>query len=192
VGVLALQGAFAEHAARLTSLDAAVIEVRTAAQLADLDALVIPGGESTTMAKLMDVYGLREPIVDFAKAGRPVWGTCAGMILLADRLMEPEPEPLHLMNTAVQRNAFGRQVDSFEADIEVAGVAGGPFHAVFIRAPWVVEAGPDVEELARLDSGAVVAVRQANLLATAFHPELTVDNRIHRYFLDMAAVETPA
>lgn len=192
VGVLALQGAFAEHAALLRSLGAVVTEVRTSAQLAEVDALIIPGGESTTMAKLMDVYGLRAPIVEFAKAGKPMWGTCAGMILLADRLVEPEPEPLHLLDATVQRNAFGRQVDSFEADIEVAGVAGGPFHAVFIRAPWVVDAGPGVEQLARLDGGAVVAVRQANLLATAFHPELTADNRIHRYFLDMAAVEAPA
>ena len=191
VGVLALQGDFEEHVALLRSLDAATVEVRIAAQLDGLDALIIPGGESTTMAKLMDLYGLRAPIVDFARAGKPVWGTCAGMILLADRLVEPEPDPLHLMDATVQRNAFGRQVDSFEADIDLAGIAGGPFHAVFIRAPWVVEAGPGVEVLARTSDGSIVAVRQANLLATAFHPELTQDARVHRYFLEMAAVEAP-
>ncbi|MDE2765262.1 MAG: pyridoxal 5'-phosphate synthase glutaminase subunit PdxT [Chloroflexota bacterium] len=188
VGVLALQGDFAEHAALLRSLDAAPREVRTAAQLAGADALIIPGGESTTMATLMDIFDLRGPITDFARSGRPLWGTCAGMILLADRLVEPAPEPLRLMDILVHRNAFGRQVDSFETDIDFAGIDGGPLHAVFIRAPWVAEVGPQVEVLAALDNGAVVAVRQANLLATAFHPELTPDPRAHAYFLEMARV----
>ncbi len=167
------------------------VEVRTVAQLAACDSLVIPGGESTTMAKLMDTYALRLPIVEFA-ASRPVWGTCAGMILLADRLLEADPEPLHVMDTVVQRNAFGRQVDSFEADIDIVGIDGGPFHAVFIRAPWIAEAGANVDVLARLESGAIVAVRQGNVLATAFHPELTADTRLHRYFAEMAVVEAPA
>jgi 5'-phosphate synthase pdxT subunit len=156
-----------------------------------LDALIIPGGESTTMAKLMDIYGLREPLLAHARAGRPVWGTCAGMVLLANRLIESRPEPLGLMDMLVQRNGFGRQVDSFETDLEVEGMGGGPMHAVFIRAPLVCETGPGVQVLARLESGAVVAARQGNLLATAFHPELTPDDRLHRYFLDLVAAPAP-
>ena len=193
IGVLALQGDFAEHVAAFRSQGVDAVEVRTPAQLAACGSLVIPGGESTTIAKLMDTYALRGAIVEFAASGKPVWGTCAGMILLAGRLIEPDPEPLHVMDTVVQRNAFGRQVDSFQADIDIAGIAGGPFHAVFIRAPWITEAGPAVDVLARLDRGAIVAVRQGNVLATAFHPELTVDTRMHCYFAEMAAVaQVPA
>lgn len=188
MGVLALQGDFAEHAALLRSLGAAPREVRKPEQLAEADALIIPGGESTTMAILMDVFELRGPIIEFARSGRPLWGTCAGMILLADRLVEAYPEPLGLMDMLVHRNAFGRQVDSFEADLDFAGIDGGPLRAVFIRAPRVAEVGPQVEALATLGDGAVVAARQANLLATAFHPELTADARTHAYFLDMARV----
>ena len=187
IGILALQGDFIEHTAVLQRLGVSAREVRTAPQLADLDALIIPGGESTTMAKLMDIYGLREPLLAHAWAGRPVWGTCAGMVLLANRLIESRPEPLGLMDMLVQRNGFGRQVDSFEIDLEVEGMGGGPMHAVFIRAPLVCETGPGLQVLARLESGAVVAARQGNLLATAFHPELTPDNRLHRYFLDLVA-----
>ena len=187
IGILALQGDFIEHTAVLQRLGVNAREVRTAPQLADLDALIIPGGESTTMAKLMDIYGLREPLLAHARAGRPVWGTCAGMVLLANRLIESRPEPLGLMDMLVQRNGFGRQVDSFETDLEVEGMGGGPMHAVFIRAPLVCETGPGVQVLARLDTGAVVAARQGNLLATAFHPELTPDDRSHRYFLDLVA-----
>ena len=187
IGILALQGDFIEHTAVLQRLGVSAREVRTAPQLADLDALIIPGGESTTMAKLMDIYGLREPLLAHAWAGRPVWGTCAGMVLLANRLIESRPEPLGLMDMLVQRNGFGRQVDSFETDLEVEGMGGGPMHAVFIRAPLVCETGPGLQVLARLESGAVVAARQGNLLATAFHPELTPDNRLHRYFLDLVA-----
>ena len=164
--------------------------MRTAKQLAEVDALIIPGGESTSMAKLMDIYALREPLKDFARSGRPVWGTCAGLILLADRLLEDRPEPLHLMHTVVMRNGFGRQVDSFEADLRILGVDGGEYHAVFIRAPKIVEVGPSVEVLASLEDGTIVAAREGNLLVTAFHPELTRDDRLHRAFVEQA-VEAP-
>jgi 5'-phosphate synthase pdxT subunit len=159
--------------------------VRTALELAQVDGLIIPGGESTTIARLMDAYELRAPLVAHAQAGKPVWGTCAGMILMADRLVEDRPQPLGLMELLVHRNAFGRQVDSFEADVAVEELAGGPFRAVFIRAPVVREAGPRVRVLARLRDGRMVAVRQAHLLGTAFHPELTDDLRFHRYFVNM-------
>ena len=187
VGILALQGDFIEHIAVLQCLGVSAREVRTAAHLANLDALIIPGGESTTMATLMDVYGLREPVVAHAQAGRPIWGTCAGMVLLANRLVESLPKPLGLVDMLVQRNGFGRQVDSFETDLEVEGLEGGPMHAVFIRAPVACETGISVQVLARLDTGPIVAVRQGHLLATAFHPELTPDDRFHRYFLEMVA-----
>ena len=189
VGVLALQGDFEEHAAALHALGVPATQVRTAAQLAQVQALIMPGGESTSMAKLMDAYDLREPLRGFARSGKPVWGTCAGLILLADRLVEPLPEPLGLMDMLVQRNGFGRQVDSFETDLDIPALDGGPFHAVFIRAPLVRETGPVVEVLATLEDGTPVAVRQRNLLATAFHPELTPDHRLHAHFLGMFAAE---
>ena len=143
------------------------------------------------MATLMDVYGLREPLLTHARTGRPIWGTCAGMILLADRLVEDRPTPLGLMDMLVHRNGFGRQVDSFETDVELEALSDGPVHAVFIRAPVVRETGPGVQVLARLEEGSIVAVQQGHLLATAFHPELTHDDRLHRYFLEMVAVPTP-
>ena len=189
VGVLALQGDFEEHLLALDAIGVPAEPVRTADQLAHAGALIVPGGESTSMAKLMDAYDLREPLQAFARAGKPVWGTCAGMILLADRLVEDRPQPLGLMDMLVRRNGFGRQVDSFETDVDVAGLDGGPFHAVFIRAPAVVETGPAVQVLARLDDGTVVAARQGNLLATAFHPELTTDRRLHALFVAMLATE---
>ena len=192
VGVLALQGDFAEHMAALRKLGADAREIRTAVQLNAADALIVPGGESTSMAKLMDAYALREPLREFARSGRPVWGTCAGLILLAKRLVEERPEPLGLMDMIVARNGFGRQVDSFETELDIASVDGGAFHSVFIRAPIVVEVGPGVEALARLDDGTIVAARQDNLLATAFHPELTDDPRMHRFFLRMVGCEVPA
>jgi 5'-phosphate synthase pdxT subunit len=194
VGVLALQGDFAEHVSALRGFGVQTAEVRTAAQLATVDSLIVPGGESTSMTKLMDVYGLREPLKEFARSGKPVWGTCAGLILLASRLVEQRPEPLGLMDTVVQRNGFGRQVDSFESDVEFDGIGGGAFHAVFIRAPVIREVGPYVQVLSRLDDGTIVGARQGNLLVTAFHPELTADPRLHRYFADFysddAAAET--
>lgn len=189
VGVLALQGDFEEHIVALEDVGVPAAPVRTAEQLARVGALILPGGESTSVAKLMDAYDLREPLRGFARGGKPVWGTCAGMILLAERLVEGRPEPLGLMDMLVRRNGFGRQVDSFETDVAVAGLDGGPFHAVFIRAPAVVETGPAVEVLARLDDGTVVAARQGNLLATAFHPELTTDRRLHALFVAMLAAE---
>jgi 5'-phosphate synthase pdxT subunit len=187
VGVLALQGDFQEHIVSLRRLGADTREIRTEAQLASIDSLIIPGGESTSMAKLMDIYELRNPLRAFARSGRPVWGTCAGLILLASRLQELRPEPLGIMATVVQRNGFGRQVDSFETDLDIAGVEGGSYHAVFIRAPKIVEIGPSVEVLATLADGTIVAARERNILVTAFHPELTADDRIHRLFLDMSA-----
>ena len=189
VGVLALQGDFTEHMDALNALGVPATQVRTADQLARVGALIVPGGESTSMAKLMDAYGLREPLRDFARSGNPVWGTCAGMILLAERLVEDRPEPLGLMDMLVRRDGFGRQVDSFETDVDVAGVDGGAFHAVFIRAPAILETGPAVEVLATLDDGTVVAARQGHLLATAFHPELTDDHRLHARFVGMLAAE---
>ncbi len=189
VGVLALQGDFAEHVVVLRRLGAETAEVRTARQLAGVDALIIPGGESTAMAKLMDAYGLRRPLREFGLSGAPVWGTCAGLIMLADRLIDDRPEPLGLMDMVVSRNGFGRQIDSFETDLDVIGLGGAPFHAVFIRAPIICETGPQVQVLARLDDGRPVAARQGNLLATAFHPELTPDDRLHAYFLEMMAVK---
>jgi 5'-phosphate synthase pdxT subunit len=190
VGVLALQGDFEEHIASLRRLGADTREVRTEAQLAAVDSLVVPGGESTSMAKLMDIYDLRDPLVAFARSGKPIWGTCAGLILLAGRLEEHRPEPLGVMDTVVQRNGFGRQVDSFETDLDIVGVAGGPYHAIFIRAPKIIDAGPSVEVLAALEDGTIVAARERNVLVTAFHPELTTDDRVHGLFLAMAAEVT--
>jgi 5'-phosphate synthase pdxT subunit len=185
VGVLALQGAFIEHAKMLRGLGAEVVEVRLPEHLEGLDALIIPGGESTTIGKLATQYGLIEPLREFAKA-KPTWGTCAGMIFLAKDIGHDRQPILGLMDLKVDRNAFGRQIDSFEADMDIDGVAGGPFHTVFIRAPIATAAGDNVEVLARLDDDRIVAARQGHLLATAFHPELTGDSRLHAYFLSLA------
>lgn len=181
VGVLALQGAFIEHEHTLRGLGANAVEVRLPRQLDRLDALIIPGGESTTIGKLAASYGLLDPLRDFAQT-RPVWGTCAGMIMLARDIGRDQPL-IGVMDIQVSRNAFGRQLDSFETDLTVHELGADPFHAVFIRAPLVTDVGPDVQVLARLDDGGIVAVRQAHWLATAFHPELTPDDRFHRYFL---------
>ena len=171
--------------AMLRKLGVSAVEVRTLLDLDAVQGLIIPGGESTSMAKLMDAYSLREPLMAFGRRGFPIWGTCAGMILLADRLIEDRPEPLKLMDLVVHRNAFGRQVDSFETDLMVKGLNGGPFRAVFIRAPVVSEIGESADVLSTLRDGSVVAVRQNFLLGTAFHPELTDDPRFHQYFLNM-------
>ena len=185
VGVLALQGAFREHIMTLEALDVSAIAVRKPDQLADLNGLIIPGGESTAIAKLMDTYGFYEPVIQQHGAGMAVWGTCAGAILVARTVLDaiPGQRSLELMDITVRRNAFGRQVDSFEADLDFARLEDGPFRGIFIRAPWVEEVGDDVEVLARHD-GMAVAVRERDLLATAFHPELTGDPRVHRYFID--------
>lgn len=192
IGVLALQGDFREHAAVLRGIGANAVEVRLPEDLRDVDGLILPGGESTTIGKLAREYGLIGPIRELAQAGKPVWGTCAGLILLAKDI-GPEPPHVALLDVTVRRNAFGRQVDSFEADLDVPALVGiesvpgpaRPFHAVFIRAPRVEAAGPGVEVLARLPGGAIAAARQGNLLATSFHPELAGDARFHRYFLSL-------
>ncbi len=187
VGVLALQGDFLEHKGMLRGLGAQPVEVRLPGQLDGLDALIIPGGESTTIGKLAVSYGLLEPLREFARQ-KPVWGTCAGMIMLARDIGRDQPL-LGLMNITVNRNAFGRQVDSFETDLDVPALGPEPFRALFIRAPLVTAVGDGVEVLARLDGSSIVAVRQGHWLATAFHPELTGDSRFHRYFLrDVAAL----
>jgi 5'-phosphate synthase pdxT subunit len=188
VGVLALQGAFIEHIKVLRELGIVVVEVRLPEQLDGLDALIIPGGESTTISKLAVEYGLMEPLRQFA-AEQPVWGTCAGMIFMAKKIGEDQPL-LNLMDIVVERNAFGRQVESFEADLAVPVLNNGqamPFPAVFIRAPILTKANEEagVEILARLEDGTAVAARQGHWLVTSFHPELTDDDRFHRYFLEM-------
>jgi pyridoxal 5'-phosphate synthase pdxT subunit len=185
VGVLALQGDFAEHIVALQALGADAIEVRTLDQLRDVDGLIIPGGESTTIARLLIAFDLLEPLRERIAGGLPVWGTCAGAILLAKEVPNLDRPPLAAMDITVERNAFGRQVDSFEADLDIAGVEGGPLRAVFIRAPIIRRAGRGVTVLAALEDGTVVAAREGRLLATSFHPELTPDRRLHGLFLQM-------
>ena len=191
VGVLALQGDVREHLATLPELGAEAVTVRRPEELAAVDALVVPGGESTTMAKLAARFGLLEPLRAAVAGGLPVYGSCAGMIMLADRLLDAPPDQVTVggLDVTVRRNAFGRQVDSFESQVEIEGVAGGPVHAVFIRAPWVEQAGEGVQVLGRAVGGAadgrIVAVRQGNLVATSFHPELTGDRRVHALFVDI-------
>jgi 5'-phosphate synthase pdxT subunit len=186
VGVLALQGDFAEHEAILRRLGVDTREVRLPSDLDGLDALIIPGGESTTIARLMDMYGLIAPLREFA-ASKPVWGTCAGMIVMARKAPELDRETLNLIDIEVVRNAFGRQVDSFETDLPLAELDGPPVNAIFIRAPLIREVGEGVKVLGRLEDGSIVAARQGHLLVTAFHPELTDDTRLHQYFVTMAS-----
>ena len=184
VGVLAYQGDVREHLAALEAAGAVPVEVRRVEELDAVDGLVIPGGESTVIGKLAARYGLLEPLRARVAAGLPVLGTCAGMIFLAREVEGPAQELLGVLDVRVRRNAFGRQVASFEAEVDVKGVDGGPVAGAFIRAPWVADAGPEVEVLAEVD-GKVVAVRQGNLLATAFHPELTGEVRLHRWLVDL-------
>jgi 5'-phosphate synthase pdxT subunit len=190
VGVFALQGDVREHLRVLTSLGARAIGVRRLTELEECDGLVIPGGESTTMFKLARTFDLFEPIRQRIKEGLPVFGTCAGMIMLADRIEDgtPDQETLGGLDITVRRNAFGRQVDSFEGDLDFAGL-DDPVHAVFIRAPWVEDVGGEVEVLARVEvgpaAGRIVGVRQGPLMATSFHPEVGGDDRVHRLFLDL-------
>ena len=183
VGVLALQGAFREHIAALKSLGVETVEVRLPAQLEGLDGLIIPGGESTAIAKLMDKYGFYEAIAAEHERGMAVWGTCAGMILVAQRVIEgiADQRSLSLMDIEARRNAFGRQINSFETPLQFAGI--GEVDAVFIRAPWIESVGTGVEVLAEYD-GHVVACRQGDIMATAFHPELTGDSSVHRFFTE--------
>jgi pyridoxal 5'-phosphate synthase pdxT subunit len=198
IGVLALQGDFREHARAMERLGARAREVRLPRDLEGLDGLIIPGGESTVMGKLMIAYGLDQPLRDLIARGLPVWGTCAGLILLAretDNALAGQPL-LAAMDIRVCRNAFGAQRESFETDISVPALGGEPYHAVFIRGPVVETVGPDVEVLARIEaglantSGDIVAVRQGPLLGTAFHPEITDDLRFHSYFLEIARTAT--
>jgi pyridoxal 5'-phosphate synthase pdxT subunit len=184
IGVLALQGAFLEHEKKLRALGVESSQVRLPRDLNGLDALIIPGGESTTIGKLAVEFGLIEPLRQFALS-KPTWGTCAGMIFLAKDIGMDRQPILGLMDMTVNRNAFGRQVDSFEVDLTVPVLGTPPFHAVFIRAPLVTKVGTGVEVLARLPDGGVVAVQAGHLLATAFHPELTDDNRFHSHFLKL-------
>jgi 5'-phosphate synthase pdxT subunit len=188
VGVLALQGDVAEHLRALAAAGAAAVQIRRPEQLDEVDGLIIPGGESTTIWKLAVAFDLMEPVRKRIEAGLPAFGCCAGMIMLADRLVDgiDGQETFGGIDMVVRRNAFGRQVDSFESDIELRGMAGPPLRAVFIRAPWVEQTGPDVEVLgADASTSRIVAVRQGALLATAFHPELTPDLRLHKLFVDI-------
>ncbi len=187
IGVLALQGAFAEHVAVLRSIGVEPVEVRLPAQLDDIDGLVLPGGESTTMRRLIDRWGMRQPILDLAASGAPVFGTCAGMIILATEIAGGEEPVLPLLDVTVERNAFGRQLDSFETDLAVPLLGDQPVHGVFIRAPVIERVGPEVDVMATLDDGRIVAVRQRNVIATAFHPELAGETRFHRLVATMAA-----
>lgn len=186
IGVLALQGDFREHREAVERLGGTAAEVRLPTDLESLDGLIIPGGESTAIVRLMRTSGLLEPLRKLAGGGFPMWGTCAGMILLAKHLDPTGVPSLEAMDITVRRNAFGRQAHSFEVDLRVPVLGDPPFHAIFIRAPVIEAVGPEVEVLARLADGTPVAARQDRLLATAFHPELTPDSRFHRFFLDSA------
>ena len=185
IGVLAVQGAVREHVEAIREIGAEPVEVRLPRDLVDLDALVLPGGESTTMRRLIDAYGLREPIAAMARNGMPMLGTCAGMILLAERVADGDEPMFGLLDLEVRRNGYGRQLDSFEADLDLPSLGDAPLHGVFIRAPLVTGVGPRAEVLARDPGGRPVAVRQGRVLATAFHPELTGDRRIHRLLVDL-------
>jgi len=182
IGVLAQQGAFVEHMAMLCRLGVETVAVRLPEELEGLDGLIIPGGESTSIGKLIRDYDLREPLRRLAEQGLPIMGTCAGMILLAKRVSGLNLEPLGVMDISVKRNAFGRQVDSFETDLDIPAIGAPPFHAVFIRAPYIERVGDGVDTLAWLPNGIGVAARQGNMVALAFHPELTNDLRLHDYF----------
>lgn len=185
LGVLAIQGDFAEHREVLDRLGVESAEIRLPHQLDDVDGLIIPGGESTTIVQLIDIYDFRGPLKEKASEGMPIWGTCAGMIVISKRLTDHRPSPLGLMDIEVSRNAFGSQVNSFEAELEMGDISGPAFRAVFIRAPVVNEVGEGVRVLARIPDGRPVAVRQDKLLATSFHPELTDDARVHELFVRM-------
>lgn len=182
--MLAVQGDVEEHLAALERSGATAMAVKTTADLARVEALVVPGGESTTVIRLLDRFGLSAPIVERVKAGMPFWGTCMGMIVAAHDVAEVEQRTLDLIDITVRRNAFGRQIASAEVPVEIAALGSKPFPAVFIRAPWIERAGPSVEVLGSLN-GHGIFVRQGNVMATSFHPELTRDRRVHEYFVNM-------
>lgn len=191
IGVLAIQGAVREHLALLEAAGATAVPLQRASDIAGLAGIVLPGGESTTISKLAVIDGLMDPLREAAASGLPMYGSCAGMILLADRILDghPDQQTIGGIDMTVRRNAFGRQVDSFEGGIDLEGIEGDPFPGIFIRAPWVEEIGSAVQVLARVSGGdadgRIVAVRDRNLIATSFHPELTGDTRVHRYFVEM-------
>jgi pyridoxal 5'-phosphate synthase pdxT subunit len=187
IGVLALQGAFREHLRILAAIGVEGVPVRLPHDMEGVAGLILPGGESTTMRQLIERWGLRQPILDLASSGAPLFGTCAGMIVLASEIAGGEPPILPLLDVTVERNAFGRQLDSFEADLAVPVLGDQPVHGVFIRAPVIARTGPDVDILARLDDGRIVAVRERNVIATAFHPELAGETRFHRLVAAMAS-----
>ncbi|HSL98416.1 MAG TPA: pyridoxal 5'-phosphate synthase glutaminase subunit PdxT [Candidatus Deferrimicrobiaceae bacterium] len=187
IGVLAVQGDFAEHAAMLRAVGVEPVEVRLPEQLQGLSGLCLPGGESTTQRRLIERWDLRQPLLDFAATGAPLFGTCAGMIIMAREISGGEAPVLSLLDVTVERNAFGRQLDSFETDLTVPVLGDQPMHGVFIRAPIVKRVGPGVDVLATLDDGRIVAVRERNVIATAFHPELAGEPRFHRLVATMAA-----
>jgi 5'-phosphate synthase pdxT subunit len=196
IGVLALQGDVREHLQALADSGAVGRAVRRPEELDGLDGIVLPGGESTTIDKLARAFGVRDPLRDALRGGLPAYGSCAGMILLADRIVDgrPDQETLGGIDMTVRRNAFGRQVDSFESDVAIDGIDGGPVHAVFIRAPWVQELGSAATAIGRIGggdlAGRIVVVRQRHLLATSFHPELTGDGRVHAYFCEMVRAQS--
>lgn len=187
IGVLALQGAFAEHVSTLRAIGVEPVEVRLPQHLDDVDGLILPGGESTTMRRLIDRWGLRQPILDLAERGAPLFGTCAGLIVLAREIAGGEEPVLPLLDVTVERNAFGRQLDSFETELDVPLLGSHPVHAVFIRAPVIERVGPGVEIIATLPDGRIVAVRERNIMATSFHPELAGETRFHRLVAMMAS-----
>jgi len=191
IGVLAIQGAVREHVQLLEAAGAEAVQIRHASDLDRVSGIVLPGGESTTISKLAVIDGIMEPLREAAASGVPMYGSCAGMILLADRILDgrPDQQTIGGIDMTVRRNAFGRQVDSFEGGIDLVGIDGDAFPGIFIRAPWVEEIGPHVEVLGRVGSGdaagRIVAVRDRHLIATSFHPELTGDTRVHQYFVEM-------
>ncbi|MCH7971305.1 MAG: pyridoxal 5'-phosphate synthase glutaminase subunit PdxT [Chloroflexi bacterium] len=194
IGVLALQGDFAEHIHMLDLIGINAVEVRKVQQLSEIDGLIIPGGESTTIVKLLTRFGFIDQLHARVESGMALWGTCAGMIVIARELADAYPTPLNLLDIGVARNYFGRQVDSFEAELDIEGIAGDPMRAVFIRAPVVKDVGDGVKKIATLDNGQAVAVKKGRVMATSFHPELTTDTRLHGLFVQLAqeaALEEP-
>jgi 5'-phosphate synthase pdxT subunit len=185
IGVLALQGDFLEHITALGKIGVCAKEVRLPQDLEAIDGIILPGGESTTMTNLLDVFDLRKPLAKHIAEGLPVWGTCAGMILLAKKLLQERPTPLKVMDIVVDRNAFGRQIDSFSVPLRISPLGDKALHATFIRAPKIIAIGPTVTVLSKLTDGTIVAAQQNTMLATSFHPELTQDTRLHEFFLSL-------
>ena len=189
IGVLAIQGDYQEHKNMLEGVGAVTKEIRLPNELEDIDGLIIPGGESTTIIQLIDIFEMRNPIIERVNSGMAIWGTCAGMISIAKTLKDKRPDPLHLMDIEVSRNAFGRQIDSFETYLDIKNIEGPPVRGIFIRAPVVTNIGKGVEILSEIESGKPVMVLQDKMLATSFHPELTDDTRIHEFFKNLSAIK---